>query len=118
MSDENRSAEKKPIGLTQAESALWIAPLPDAQKPVAKDTKLCVYCDRYHGGVNKGRECLENGVRALREQLAAKDVEIQTFKNLARLERAGKPEPPAVSSNNSLELTGSAKPVEPEPEKK
>jgi hypothetical protein len=91
MSDSNRSSEIKPI---DGGDPRWVAPLPDKDKPVAKDTKLCVYCGRYHGGVNKGIECLENGVKALREQLAAKDAEIQTFKNLARLEAASKPPPP------------------------
>lgn len=91
MSDSNRSSEIKPI---DGGDPRWVAPVADKDKLVAKDTKLCLYCGRYHGGVNKQITCLENGVRALREQLAAKDTEIQTFKNLARLEQAGKPQPP------------------------
>jgi hypothetical protein len=76
-------SNNKPVGLTQAESALWVAPLPDDKKPVAKDTKLCVYCSRYHGSINKAVLCLENGVRALRE-------EGRRLQTMLRLERAGR----------------------------
>ncbi len=60
---------RKPVGLTQAENSLWVAPPPDDQKPVAKDTKLCVACRRYHGGVQAGLLCLENAVVTLRARL-------------------------------------------------
>ena len=81
------SDHRKPI-VTEAESRLWVAPLPDDKKPIAKNTKLCVYCGSYHGSENRAFRCLEDGVKALRAELA-------TLKNVSRLERAGKePEKP------------------------
>jgi len=73
----------KPIGLTQAESALWVAPLPDDKKPVDKNAKSCAGCGRYHGSVNRSIRCLEDCVRALR-------AEVASLKTTQRLDRAGR----------------------------
>jgi hypothetical protein len=61
----------KPPGLTSRESANWVAPLPDDRKPVAKDTPLCPYCNRYHGSINVGFNCLKEGIRKLRSEIQA-----------------------------------------------
>jgi hypothetical protein len=85
----------KPVGLTQAENALWVAPLPDDKKPVDKNTKHCAACGRYHGGVQASILCLESAVRSMREEIAG-------LKTRLRLERAGRepasPSPPAPES--------------------
>jgi hypothetical protein len=83
------SDRKKPI-VTQAESASWVAPLPDDKKPVAKGTKLCVNCGGYHGSENVGFRCLESGIRALRAKLAERDAEIAGYKNVSRLNHMGR----------------------------
>jgi len=62
-------SDHKPIG---GENSQWVPPPPDKEKPVDPNTRLCIYCWRYHGGVNAKIQCLENGVRTLRAQIEAK----------------------------------------------
>ena len=88
------SGDRRGPIVTEAERTAWVAPAPDDKKPIAKDTKLCAYCGRYHGSENKAFKCLEDGVRALRAELervtAQMQKEIEGLKRVSRLDRAGR----------------------------
>lgn len=59
-----------PVGLTRGEQRQEWGAAPPQNAPVAKDTKLCVACNRYHGGVNAELWCLRTEVTRQRELLA------------------------------------------------
>jgi hypothetical protein len=107
MSGTGDSVDRRGPIVIEAERTAWVAPAPDDQKPIAKDTKLCVYCGRYHGSENKAFRCLEDGVRALRAELERVQAEhkqqILSLKTVARLDRAGREPAPKDSEPASAE---------------
>ena len=64
-----------------------MAPPPDDTKPVDPNANKCVFCGRYHGSVNVRFNCLEQGIRVLQKVVADRDVEIQSLRNVIRLQR-------------------------------
>lgn len=74
----------RPAGLTAREWGAWVAPLPDKRKPVDPNANKCVFCGRYHGGVNTQLNCLERGIQALRTAIVERDAELRSLKNVQR----------------------------------
>ena len=69
--------------VTQAESASWVAPLPDDKKPVEHTTKKCIVCGKPLLASHQEERCLRAEVIRLR-------AEVARLTTMLRLERAGR----------------------------
>src|SRR5271166_3045325 len=69
----------------------WISPLSDAQKPVDLDSPKCLGCGKYHGGINKERNCMRAALNRLRKELSEANAklaqvtkEVEPFRQIQR----------------------------------